>query len=63
MVVNKCDLVCEYLGMEGNVKSITYLMSDLSQEEVDKRLKKIVECLGLEENGGCYIGSNPFQKL
>ena len=58
-VVRKCDLVYKYLEMEGSLRSISYISTPLSQEELDRRFGKIIECLGLQENGGCYIGSKP----
>jgi hypothetical protein len=61
-VVKRCDLVCEYLEMKGHLKTITFIDTYLNKKELSRRLSKIIECLKLVENGGCYIGSSPSQE-
>ena len=62
-VVKKCDLVCEYLHMEsGYPRTISYIISNLVDKELRRRLARITECLSLVENGGNYIGSSASQE-
>lgn len=61
-VVRKCDLVCKYLGMEGRLKTVSFINSELSQEELDRRFRRIIKCLDLVENGGYYIGATRPRK-
>jgi hypothetical protein len=58
-VVNKCELVKRYLGINVSFK-VESLCSDTSKLKGDKmvrRLKVIVKCLGLEHTDGHYIGA------
>jgi len=62
-VVKKCDLVCQYLKMNpGRLKSISFIDTNLEKGELTRRFSRIVECLGLKENGGRYIGSEHLRE-
>lgn len=62
-VVKKCELVCSYLQMKSKYpRTISFISSHLDKKELDRRMHRIIECLGLVENGGCYIGSSKGQE-